>query len=64
MFISSVFEFVDEVYFHLVEIVLSELVLRYLFVSPFMIAFLVAFGWYDSACTYSCLLVGLIIYVF
>ena len=33
------------------KLFLTELVLRYLFVSPFMVAFLVAFGWYDSACT-------------
>ena len=32
----------------------------YVFVSPFIIAFLVVVGWNDFACTYSCLLVGLI----
>ena len=32
------------------KLCLFEFVLRYLFVSPFIIAFLVAVGWYDSAC--------------
>ena len=38
---------------------LVELVLRYLFASPFAIANFVAGGWYEEACTKSCLLVGL-----
>ena len=37
-----------------------EFVLRKGLVSPFAMAFLVAGGWYDETCTYSCLLVGLI----
>ena len=37
-----------------------EFVLRKRLASPFAMAFLVAGGWYDEACTYSCLLVGLI----
>ena len=36
-----------------------EFVLRYRFVSPFMMAFLVVAGWYDVLWTYSYLLVVL-----
>ena len=35
-----------------------ELVLRYLLVSPSLIALIVVGGWYEVAWTYNCLLVG------
>ena len=35
-----------------------ELVLRYLLVSPLLIALIVVGGWYEVAWTYNCLLVG------
>ena len=36
----------------------SEFVRRYLCVSPLLIAASIEGGWYELACTYSCLLVG------
>ena len=56
-FVASLFQFSDQFKFHWLGLSWCE---GSVLVSPFMIAFLVAVGWYESECTYSCLFVCLI----
>ena len=57
LLIPSLFKFVFEFVCHVVEVGLIRVVLKYLFVSPFAMPFLVPGGWYDLIWMYNCLLV-------